>query len=183
MESAGPKLEVVERVLARATDSAPGPDGLRYRAWRAAGAEASGALHALLWAFMAGEPVPEDFAEALMIFLPKGEVEEDCVAVGRKASVTRPLGLMNSDAKVVQAAVAHSLSEHVAPHARGEQRGFVRHRHLAQNVLDMDTRMRIEGHRNSLFSFPTAVFFDFTVAFPSVDHEFLFMAMARCGIP
>lgn len=72
LQSAGPTLSIVEGVLARAKDSAPGPDGLRYCAWRAAGSETASVLHGLLWEFLAGEPVPEDFAGALVV-PPEGE--------------------------------------------------------------------------------------------------------------
>lgn len=65
-------LAVIKGVLAKATDSAPGPDGLRDCTWRAARDEAAETLHALLWAFLVGEPVPEDLAVALLTFLPKG---------------------------------------------------------------------------------------------------------------
>lgn len=59
---------------------------------------------------MAREPVLEDFAVALRICLPTGDIEGEG-RVGRTASSARPFGLMHTDAKVVQAAVSHSLSE------------------------------------------------------------------------
>lgn len=69
LESAGPTLNVVKSVLERAKGSAPGPDGLRYRAWRSAGDDVAASLHSLLLMFIAGEAVPEDFGVALMICL------------------------------------------------------------------------------------------------------------------
>lgn len=48
----------------------------------------------------------------------KGEVAGDGVSVEREEGATRPLGLMNKDAKVAKASVAHGLPEHVARNAR-----------------------------------------------------------------
>lgn len=140
--------------------------------------EAAASMHSLLWAFMAGEPVPEDFAVALMILPPKGEVEGQGMGVGRRAAATSPLGLTNTDAKVVQAALSHSMSVCISRNAQHEQRGFVRGRKLAQNVLDMDTRMRMDGLRGCIHATRAAVFFDFTAALPSASHEFLFAAIS-----
>lgn len=110
-------------------------------------------------------------------FLPKGEVAGEGTEVERKAGLTRPRGLMNTNAKVVQASVAHGLSEHVVRHARMEQRGFLRRRQLVQNVLEVDTRMRIEGLGNSLCAIPAAICWDFTAAFSTADHAILCEAM------
>lgn len=53
-----------------------------------------------------------------MHFLPKGDIAAEGTKVKREVGATRPLGLMNTDAKVVQASVAYGLAEHVARNAR-----------------------------------------------------------------
>lgn len=95
---------------------------------------AASVLHGLLWAFLGGESVPERFAEALLVFLPKGE--RAGVRARRSAVAMRPLGLMNIDAYVVLAAVAHSLSAYVAANAQEEQHGVVKGRQSVQHVLN-----------------------------------------------
>lgn len=105
LDGHGVTLEVIKGVMRMACGSAPGPDGLRYRAWRAAGTFAAKTVHELLGDFMTGMPIPPDLAEAMMVFLPKREIAGECAAVGRKASVIRPLALMNTDAKIMQGGV------------------------------------------------------------------------------
>lgn len=60
-----------------------------------AGGDAACALHALISEFLARAPIPDDFAEVLMLFRPNGDIEGEGIAVGRNASVTRPPGLMS----------------------------------------------------------------------------------------
>lgn len=111
LNTAGQSLGVMIVVLRRASDNVPRLDGLRQRVWRAGGHTAVATLHTLMCAFLADEPVPEEFAVAMLIFLPKGEVAGEGARLGRKAVATRPLGLRNADAKVFHVAVAHSLSQ------------------------------------------------------------------------
>lgn len=140
-------------------------------------------LHGLLWAFLGGEPVPEYFAEAFMVFLPSGKVQGEGTQARRFAAATQPLGLMNVDAQVVLVAVARSLLAHVAANAREEKRGIVKGRQIVQNVFDIDTRMQVEGIRNDLYSLGVAVFWDITTAVPSADNEFVCLSMRRGGLP
>ena len=58
-------------VLDRCADSTPGPDGLPYSVWRLAPECARRALYAAYASWLSGEPVPHNFAEALMVFIPK----------------------------------------------------------------------------------------------------------------
>lgn len=130
-ELVGPPLSCFGLVLSRVRSSVPGPDGLRYKAWCAGGELAASVLHGLLWTFLGGELARECFAEALMMFLPTSEVEREGTQARHSAVAMRPLGLMNTDGKVVLVAVAHFMSAHVAAHARDEQRGTAKGRQNA----------------------------------------------------
>ncbi len=63
------------------------------------------------------------------------------------------------------------------------QRGFVRGRQLAQNVLDLYVAARIHGTRQHAHLLPALVFWDFAAAFASASHEWLFLALWALGAP
>lgn len=86
---------------------------------------------------------------------------------------------MNTDAEVVQVAKSHSLSKHVAAHVGQEQRTCMWRRQITQNMLDIDTSMRVEGGRSELHTMLVAACVDYTAPLLSVGHGFLFMAMER----
>eukprot|EP00959_Pyramimonas_sp_CCMP1952_P379971 7959968-Pyramimonas_sp.AAC.1 len=64
------------RAAARAKESAPGPDGLQYLAWRSRPA-AVASIEDVALDIAAGLPPPVDWNDHLMAFLPKGSFEED----------------------------------------------------------------------------------------------------------
>lgn len=101
-------------VLRRAPVSALSPDGLRCRARLRGGVQRWGGLALSLFsAFLAGEAVLEECAEALLSFLSKGGVDGEVHEVSRRASVVHIVGSVNSDAKLVDVSVSHELSKHV----------------------------------------------------------------------
>ena len=63
------------------------------------------------------------------------------------------------------------------------QRGFVHGRQLVRNVVDLDTHARIFSMSATKEHLPALAFWDFAAAFPSVIHEFLFLAIAFFGLP
>eukprot|EP00959_Pyramimonas_sp_CCMP1952_P117226 2450335-Pyramimonas_sp.AAC.1 len=65
-----PGIEELQAAAKHASDSAPGPDGLPYRAWvRSEGSIEI--LHTLLHSTAHGGPIPHDLNYALMAMLPK----------------------------------------------------------------------------------------------------------------
>ena len=60
------------------------------------------------------------------------------------------------------------------------QQGFLPGRSLLENVVSLDTQMRVACLTQPD---PAAILFDFKAAFPSLSHGSLMMVLARCGIP
>lgn len=143
MDGPGPDWRSIGRAAEKARDSAPGPDGLRYTAWRVAGAIARRCLADLLWCFMGGGPLLASFAATLVVFLPKGDEPGYLEDVILRASCLRPLGLQNADANLVQHVVNGCLLPHVSEHTHNAQHGFVRVRNLLRNIVEVDTEARI----------------------------------------
>ena len=81
----------IRNFLLRAMASAPGPDGLPFASWRAAGDCSAHTLARLEWWMRSGLPVPVHFGFSRAVFPPKGECEEDREEVVRAPDV--PLAL------------------------------------------------------------------------------------------
>ncbi|CAK0811032.1 unnamed protein product [Prorocentrum cordatum] len=97
-----PTLGKMQHLIRSLNNSAPGPDGLPYMAWKKTPIAAQVLLNVTI-EIMRGLPVPMDFNESLLIFTPKGSEPEDRQTVTRLAKATRPLSLKNTDCKIVAA--------------------------------------------------------------------------------
>lgn len=60
-------------ILRRAKDSAPGPDGMPYSAWRYAGHLAHNLLARITLDAASTAKLPQSLNESVSVFLPKGE--------------------------------------------------------------------------------------------------------------
>ena len=81
--------------------SSPGRDGLPYAAWAAAEEHGARTLFGVGEWLMLGYRMPIKFNDSLTCFPPKGEEENDKNTIVRFAQDTRPLGLKNSDNKII----------------------------------------------------------------------------------
>lgn len=126
--------------------------------------------------------MPLDFNDTLMTFIPKGEEELDEKEVVRSPESTRPLGLKNSDNKLIAAVTNGSLKRGVSGGACEVQRGFIQGRNFVNNIIELDAWSRAYAGVVSLF-FPLLACFDFGSAFPSLIHAWLFIAMQAAGVP
>ena len=72
-----PSLATYERVLERARQSRPGPDGLPACAWRAAGPEAARLLHRCACWLASGLRLHPRSNAMAQVFAPKGDEPED----------------------------------------------------------------------------------------------------------
>ena len=181
----------VSEFLDKVKDGAPGPDGIPYSAWRAAGQLGSLTLHLVLAHLANGGYVPIWFNDSLSVFTAKGDDAQDEHEVTRCAEDTRPLGLKNCDNKVVAGVVNHVSRTALSSNASRLQRGFVPDRQMIENVLDLDTAARIYGARGhedfeqgELSTLcPLISLWDLMAAFPSVKHGWLFVVIENAGFP
>eukprot|EP00959_Pyramimonas_sp_CCMP1952_P113167 2365398-Pyramimonas_sp.AAC.1 len=114
----------MQHLIRSLNNSAPGPDGLPYMAWKKTPIAAQVLLNVTI-EIMRGLPVPMDFNESLLIFTPKGSEPEDRQTVTRLAKATRPLSLKNTDCKIVAAMGNFLIKSIVAKDAHHAQKGFL----------------------------------------------------------
>jgi len=144
-----------------------------------------------------GNHPPIAFNASSTIFLIKGELEEDQVEVIRDPSATRPLGLKNSDNKIVTGVTIEKYRSDMQASTHSTQRGFVPGRQLSRNVLDLDAAARIGGMRAILhnesnqceslkhhnYHIALLAFFDFASAFPSILHGWIMLVLEARRFP
>ncbi|CAK0852851.1 unnamed protein product [Prorocentrum cordatum] len=177
----------VRKALQVAGNSATGPDGISFGAWRALGELAVDTLHEALQAMLSGdgghlmESDYADFSHGLMVFLPKVSTEKtpdgDDVL---EAENTRPLNIVNSDNRLLANAARLRIEAVLDDHASSEQHGFIGGRSMLANVVDIGEAMQQTSFAKQDGG---AVFYDFAAALPSVSHDFLFDLFAAIGIP
>ena len=176
-----PTEEDVIAAIDISPNSACGPDGIPYRAYRKLKNITVILVLMIIRCLADGlHEVCGDFNEAIMVFLPKEPSGKFEGLPFFGANATRPLSLANTFTKLVTTACRLSLERCVAHKIIYIQRGFIRGRQILSNVVEMDCQSRIAATRGN---HPAMIFFDFLAAFPSVSHAFLFKILEAAGIP
>jgi hypothetical protein len=149
----------------RRQDSAPGPDGICYSAWKAAGTVGIDILHNTIMELWNGGAPPPSFRRSLMTFLPKS----DSQAVGPHE--LRPLALCDSDYKIIMGCINYRLALHLPDYVDDRQRGFMRGRLGLDNLLLLEAAAMLASRSGA--AAPALCFLDIAAAFPSLLHDFL----------
>jgi hypothetical protein len=155
----------------RRHDSAPGPDGLCYSAWRAAGTTGSSIILNAALAMWNGSPAPDSFRQSLMVFLPKSD------AVALAPDELRPLSLCDVDYKVIMGCINHRLAALLPDYVDDRQRGFMKNRLGLDNLLLLEAAAMLAARSGS--SAPTLCFLDIAAAFPSILHDYMLAVVRR----
>ena len=134
----------------------------------------------------------------LVWFAPKGEVDEDSVAVLRTPDNLRTIFGSNADVKLISAGISDSIVDEALAITPEAQRGFCRGRQLSLNVVDLDTMSRAfnicanidltEEHRDqhykgNISDIPAVMLYDFCNAFPTVFHEWMWLVLKTIKLP
>jgi endonuclease/exonuclease/phosphatase family metal-dependent hydrolase len=155
----------------RRSDSAPGPDGICYSAWRAAGEAGIAVLQEIAEDMWNGKAPPASFRKSLMVFLPK--VDSQAV----RPSELRPLALCDSDYKVIMGCINHRLANHLPDYVDDRQRGFMRGRLGLDNLLLLEAASMLACRSGA--GSPALCFLDIAAAFPSLLHDFMFQVLDK----
>ena len=190
------------KFLCKAKRSGPGWDGIPYVAWFCAGPHAHDLIDRLTESQILGEAVPDGYNVGMWVFPPKKPLSTDPAnsrVVARLPKDTRPLACKVCDSKAVGALVVDAVTPLLMKNTSSLQRGFVRGRQIAQNILELDTISRVhalrEMHSKNQFNLSCMLphesvskiallaFFDFCAAFPSVCHQWIFSVLSAIGAP
>lgn len=180
MEWAVAAQDFVESIRNR-KPSAPGPDGLPYSIYLLCDAAGATVLYDLYCDILAGGTPPDDFLDALMVFIPKGSAASDGTIVARTPDNVRPLSLSNTDCKLVTNAIAAPMNRVARVTVDGRQRGFVEGRQMLDNVIDLESMGITAQMRNATNA--AFIFMDFAAAFPSILHDWILFVLSTIGFP
>ena len=162
-------------------DTAAGPDGISYAAWRAASPPAKHVLYLLYLYTMSEEALDEELNFCRCAFLPKGAVTHGGQEE-RPPKDTRLLPLSNTDNKIICSALAQPLNAVAAEVVDPIQKGFIKGRSLVDNIVLFDGHLL--GWAGALGQVNAGgCLFDFAQAFLSVFHRWICRVLGKMGLP
>ncbi|CAK0822989.1 unnamed protein product [Prorocentrum cordatum] len=185
----------VENAIRHSGNSAPGPDGVPFRAWRALGPLGVSILFNVAQCFeqpqgrddlpgayfdeTRGEP--HNYNESILVCLAKKSSSTTPEGIKAYASAnTRPLNIVNADNRIVASAARNRWEEHLAKWIPPRQRGFLPRRSILANLFDVDTSSMITSLEQENGA---CLLMDFASALPSISQEFIFAVLSSIGIP
>jgi endonuclease/exonuclease/phosphatase family metal-dependent hydrolase len=167
-------------MISRTGNSAAGPDGISYAAWRLAPASCTEALHGSYLDLFAGNPPPPSFNSTNMVFIPKPSGDPLEKLCARPPAALRPISLANTDNKVIAMAFARTLGEVASQWCSGDQFGFIAGRSIWDAVMLFEAAALYLSRRCGNAGL---AFIDFRAAFPSILHGWIRMVLLATGLP
>ena len=161
-------------VLQQSGNTAPGPDGIPYGCWRKAPRWVQSLLYTCCNTWLGGSRLPLNFNWSFLTLLPKVDTGE------LRSKDTRPLSLGNSDAKLFASALQSRFELGLEHFVSTEQSGFMRGRSIIGAIVETESTMITHSLSHDRAA---ALFFDFSAAFPSLAHPFIWEGLKAAGIP
>jgi len=167
-----PDLDSVLEAIAKSKNTAAGPDGIPFAAWRAAPDLAAPLLLGVLQAIFRGHNPPEGFNHGLLFLLPK--------KLTGLISDTRPLSVTNTDNRLLAACVARGIMPAVSAYVSPCQKGFLSGKDGGDHIVEINTLFYeavVKKYDRLLFLLDTAKAFD------SIDHDWISHVLSWVGFP
>ena len=185
----------IKRAIDNTNNSAAGPDGIPFMAWRKLQPLATHVLLDVTTAltqdnFQAtlhqayhdtADTHPHHYNYSTMACLPKKShaSTSDNIPAFYPCN-TRPLNIVNTDNRIVASSARHAWEAHFAAWVLPRQQGFLRGRSILQNLFDIDTASM---HTALMQDRGACILFDFASAFPSVSQDYLLKNLTSIGAP
>ena len=169
--------EVVACVTKLRSNKAAGPDCIPVEQYKAS-EDAVIELHSLLSDIFETEEIPDDFVLADMLMTYKKKQQDD-------RSNYRALGLLNHGYKVFARLLLLRMMPYIAPKISDMQAGFRKERGCRDNILMLVTIINhlLSQAQDDVKSLGVITYIDFTAAFDSILHSYLFNALKEYGVP
>ena len=177
-----PTFQDVETVLSQLPSSSPGPDGIPFALYKNYRTLVAPIMYDIVTRMIAGSEIPpSDFNTAFLLCLPKtvGVVDEQGQTL-HDAGNTRPLSIVDAANRIIASVFRICLDRVASDWVIDCQRGFLKGRHMLQNIIDLDfaaQKISIKSKRGAI------LLLDFRAAFPSISHDFMWESLLAMGIP
>ena len=165
-------LDFIIDIINNTNDSAPGPDGVPFAAYRAIPELAAKVFAAAIEGMMSGSKPSKNFNAGILHLLPKKDTD--------RIEDTRPLVINNTNNRIIATVIQRSINDSIESILSDNQNGFRDHRNTATNIEFFNEKFysALEHHR-----FYDIIFIDFLKAFDSVSHEAIFHLLSAIGMP
>ena len=167
-----PSLADVRGALSRTNDSACGPDGVPFAAWRAVTTLSAPLLLSALQALHRGQLPPPGFNLGILFLIPK--------KLTGLISDTRPISVTNTDNRILAAVMASAIMPAINELVHPSQRGFLAGKSGDAHVVDIN-KLFYDSIRNR--SSNLLFLLDTAKAFDSIDHAWVEGVLAKAAFP
>ena len=157
-----------DELVAMKKDSALGPDGIPYGAYRCAEGLGSQFLFNAYKFLLEGGTVPEHFAGSRTVIIPKTSDIDDNGRMIRSPDALRLLTLCNCDCKLLTSAICRGLHWYTMRCINAPQR-CISSRQTADNIFEIETTAL--AHVACAPQDSDVLLTDFAAAYPSVNHS------------
>ena len=166
-------------------NSAPGPDGIPYAAYRALGSGAVDILHGVAAQLVEEEDfidyLDPEFNHSILVCLPKKPSGQDDNLQNYYAlENTRPLSIVDTANRLIASCIKLTLHDGLERWVSEAQQGFLNGRSMYKNILEMDKESKVYSIEEED---PVTILMDIKAAFPSVSHDFMFHILEWIGLP
>jgi hypothetical protein len=172
--SALPNLTIdhIKKAILTSGNSAPGPDGFPFVAFRRTVDVSSNTLYNYAQHI---PDIPTDidsFNKSILLLLPKND---SCLV-----NDTRPLCINNTDNRLIAFALVILITPTVDALLDDAQQGFIRGRLMTKHLRDLNSEFYAKWSSDEEFF---VLLTDNAKAFDSIHHDFIFKALAAQGFP
>ena len=185
----------IKQAINTSNNSAPGPDGIPFLAWRTLGhlgastlldvadtLASSSNIKLLNEAYWdEADEYTHHYNRSTMICLPKksnGSTQEGTPIYS--PANTRPLNIVNTDNRLIASATRCCWEHHLENWVLARQQGFLHKRSIIRNLLEMDMASM---HTSLMQDSSACLLMDFASAFPSVSQDFMRRMLQHIGLP
>ena len=163
-------LDLVIDIINSTDNSAPGPDGIPFAAYRAVAEDVAPIFLTAIQALMRGENPSSNFNAGILHLLPKKATD--------RIEDTRPLVINNTNNRIIASVIQASIQPSIESILSNKQNGFREKRTTIDNIDYLNKRF-YEAMENKKFC--DILFVDFLKAFDSIAHEAIFELLKEVG--
>lgn len=170
----------LREVVASASDSSPGLDGIGDSFWESDPEVALSVIDDLAELTQDGVALLGTMRCSHTVFIPKASLAPAGEISRATAALQRPLTLINTSEKLVALTVSRELAPAAARAIAGPQCGFVQGRRIEDDIIGLDGCLT--AYSIDYTSRVVALLLDFANTFPSLSHSWLFAVLATVGL-
>ena len=165
-------IDYIIDVINDTNDSAPGPDGIPFAAYRAVPELSATVFLAAIQGMMNGDLPNSSFNSGILHLLPKKNTD--------RIEDTRPLVINNTNNRIIATVIQRSINDPIEAILSDNQNGFRHLRSTAPNISYFNEQFYSahEQHR-----FYDILFIDFLKAFDSIAHDAIYALLGAINMP